>query len=80
MSEFDKYQERRNLLIKQAEDTIRKAFPEESDFIPVKRVSEWTGISVNRLKANCGLPIKKIGGRYYATRLALVHWYIRDLL
>ncbi len=39
----------------------------DREVIPIKEVAEWIGCSDRHLKNDKKFPIKKIGGRYYAT-------------
>lgn len=46
----------------------------EVELISLKRVAEYLGIDVRRLKESRDFPLKKIGGRYYVASVALARW------
>lgn len=56
-------------------EKVEKAFPTDGGvMIPLKEASRFLGISERTLKELKDFPIKKVGGRYYVTRVALARW------
>lgn len=56
-------------------NVIAKAFPNDPGaMIPLKAASEYLGISERTLKGLQDFPVKKIGGRYFVSRVALARW------
>ena len=79
LSEWEKRLADKEFFYGKAKEVIRKAFHDDTDFIPLKEVSAWLKSSNERSLNDCTLPIKKFGGRYYCTRLALEKWYMEGL-
>lgn len=58
----------------EADAAINEAFPNGGLLIPIKDAAEFLGVTVKAMKSDKGLPIKKIGGRYFVIRKELARW------
>lgn len=54
-------------------DGIRKRF-NDTELIPLRRAAEFLGVDYRCLQGSKDFPIKRIGGRYYITAVALARW------
>lgn len=46
----------------------------KSELITLKEAAEFLGIDFRGLQTDKSFPIKKVGGRYYVTVVALARW------
>lgn len=44
------------------------------ELIPIKQAAEYLGVGERLLKESRDFPLKKVGGRYYVTAVALARW------
>ena len=74
MTEYEKREAERAAVLESAGKDVTAAFGDKP-LIPLRDVARWLGIKWDTILNKRYVPFKKLGGRYYVTRVTLVNWY-----